>query len=95
MKFQARNPVIEAVRLTGASSLSEIRRLFCPKAISYEETGYGGCSLKILMMQEGQSPIELQRGDYLIVETLGHEQRVMVMPEEEFDRKYEPVPEAT
>ena len=93
MKFQARKPVIDAVRLTGASSLSEIRRLCCPKAISYEETGYGGCTLKILM-QEGQAPIELRRGDYIIVETLGHEQHIIVMPEEEFDRKYKPVPEA-
>lgn len=92
MKYMTKAPTIDAVRFIGASSLAEIRALCLPVAMQYEER-MSGCELRIEIRKD-EAAIMLRRGDYFVVESIGDARRLMVMPEEEFDRKYEPVPEA-
>ncbi|MGI9141559.1 MAG: hypothetical protein ACR2IJ_00055 [Fluviibacter sp.] len=92
MKYVARTPTIDAVRFKGASSLAEIRALCLPVAMRYSESGVG-CELHI-QIRNDEDAITLLRGDYFVVERIGDSRCVTVMSEEEFEKKYEPLPEA-
>lgn len=92
MKYKAKQPTIDAVRFNGVRSLIEIESI-CPwRAIRYEE-GMAGRELYI-SLREGEKAYEVKRGDYIVVETVAGVRRVTIVPEDEFNEKYEALPAA-
>ena len=91
MKYIQKTPTVDAVRFNGARSLAEIKALCFPKALRYEESGMGHCVL-LIQINEGEDHLSVNRGDYVVVKELGGKNHVVVLSEDEFEAKYEPMP---
>lgn len=87
MKFTEKPKTIEAVQFNSHENIGEVMRLCKPRAIRYEENPSGRTLM--IWLNHGETSNDVKPGEYVMLDPEAAQKRLVIVPGDEFDAKYQ------